>query len=447
MKLWDRAGESPQMRPHFFLDGAFLLFFLMPLQPLNNFLRLLHNCLSAAFAQLPRVSAWRHSYPLDTPSLPAEPLPLSRPPGAYFPCAFGPASPAGHSRRGSRQKSGRSLFYLALQSALSAFFDAVFFHRWGQDLLLDVAFYRPTNIFQLLMNFCILSSRNRGNLRRHILFNLLIDLWAKQILCSSNYDPPVADPLPHSCPHGRYPYHPVSVYPLFSPPRGRGQLLHNFPDNCGAPNTLLMLRNRKLDIQNRGGLLPGSLIFLEWTALRPHPVPPSSPRRPRPRQGRNSAVFDVLFPIIRRTPAAHSIRRQIVGKFIKNNQRSGRIKVKYIGGFFAESLPIPGQDAGILSAERRLHIGGRTLHIAQHQDAAPLWDRDAYRELSDRESDRLRAPQWRTSPCRWLSPPARHRFPGRRPRRPRSHTRQTPHPLPAAFSEHGRLPRGSDTMV
>ena len=39
--------------------------------------------------------------------------------------------------------------------------------------------------------------------------------------------------------------------------------------------------------------------------------------------------------------------------------------------------------------ERRLHIGGRTLHIAQHQDAAPLWDRDAYRELSDRESDRL----------------------------------------------------------
>ena len=39
--------------------------------------------------------------------------------------------------------------------------------------------------------------------------------------------------------------------------------------------------------------------------------------------------------------------------------------------------------------ERRLHIGGRTLHIAQHQDAAPLGDRDAHRELPHGEGDRL----------------------------------------------------------
>ena len=42
-----------------------------------------------------------------------------------------------------------------------------------------------------------------------------------------------------------------------------------------------------------------------------------------------------------------------------------------------------------MSAERRLHIGGWTLHIAQHQDTAPLRDRDAYRELPHCEGDRL----------------------------------------------------------
>ena len=154
----DCAGESPQMCPDFFLDGAFLLFFLMPLQPLNDFLRLLrdrflHSRLNCCHERLHSGIHIRLILRLRLLN--------------FFLCL---SLLALIFQAGSGQllllgvvivdliKSPVDLFlYLALQSALSTFFDAVFFYSRWQDFLLDVAFYRPRNIFQLLMDLCILS--------------------------------------------------------------------------------------------------------------------------------------------------------------------------------------------------------------------------------------------------------------------------------------------------
>ena len=142
------AGESPQMCPDFFLNGAFFLFFLMTLQPLNDFLRLFRDCF--LHSRLNRCHESLHG-------------------GTHIRlilrlCLLNLFLSLGLAalifQAGSGQllllcivivdlvKSPVDLFlYLALQSALSTFFDAVLFHGWRQDFLLDIAFYRSRNIF------------------------------------------------------------------------------------------------------------------------------------------------------------------------------------------------------------------------------------------------------------------------------------------------------------
>ena len=54
----------------------------------------------------------------------------------------------------------------------------------------------------------------------------------------------------------------------------------------------------------------------------------------------------------------------------------------------SEALPVfVGENTGILRPERRLHIRRGALHVAEHEYPAPLRDRDADRQLPDRERD------------------------------------------------------------
>ena len=182
-KARDCAGESPQMRPYFFLDRPLLLFFIMSLQPLNNFLRLfrnrfLYSGLHRCHESLERGIHIRLILRLRLPNLL---FCLGLPAFMFQPCPCQLlllSIVLVNLIKGSIDL----LLELALQPALGSLFDSVLLHRRRQDFFLDIIFDRPGNIFQLLMNLSISSSGNRGNLRRHILFDLFIDLRAKQIL-------------------------------------------------------------------------------------------------------------------------------------------------------------------------------------------------------------------------------------------------------------------------
>ena len=223
------------MRPHFFLDGALLLFFLMPLQPLNDFLRLLRDCFICGLLHSCQESLHGGTHIRLVLRLRLLNLFLCLGlPALIFQAGSGQLLLLGIVVVDLIKSPVDLFFYLTLQSALSALFDTVFFYSRRQNLLLDVAFYRPRNIFQLLMDLCILSGRNRCDLRRHILFDLLIDLWAEQILCFSNHDLlrqihfPI---LVHMDGIHTVQLLCIRLFPLLV---GGGQLLHDLPDNCGC---------------------------------------------------------------------------------------------------------------------------------------------------------------------------------------------------------------------
>ena len=68
---------------------------------------------------------------------------------------------------------------------------------------------------------------------------------------------------------------------------------------------------------------------------------------------------DVLFSCIQITPAGCRIDREIVGKFFKDDQRPGGIKIKHISILFASALRTLPEHARILRTERCLHIERR----------------------------------------------------------------------------------------
>ena len=100
-------------------------------------------------------------------------------------------------------------------------------------------------------------------------------------------------------------------------------------------------------------------------------------------------TLDVLCSVFRRA-ACRRFTDQVVGELVIDDQRASGIEVKEVGPLFAISPPLGiGEIAWILSTEGGLHVGRGALHIAQHEHPAPLRDRDAHRELSHRQRDRL----------------------------------------------------------
>ena len=95
----------------------------------------------------------------------------------------------------------------------------------------------------------------------------------------------------------------------------------------------------------------------------------------------------MLLAGIHITPAAGCIRGKVIGKFLKNGQRSCGVKVEHIRIFFAEPFAVLTVHPRVLCPKCRLHIEGGTFHITEHQDRSPLRDSNARGQLADRQSD------------------------------------------------------------
>ena len=105
-------------------------------------------------------------------------------------------------------------------------------------------------------------------------------------------------------------------------------------------------------------------------------------------------AVDILLPRLTCPTSIRRQRREIVGELVEDDERTRGVKVKDIHPLLTHPLSIcPLQPTRILRTERRLHIGGGTLQIAQHEHPTPLRDRHAHRQLSHTERDcpRMRA--------------------------------------------------------
>ena len=82
------------------------------------------------------------------------------------------------------------------------------------------------------------------------------------------------------------------------------------------------------------------------------------------------------------------LRDEVIRELLEDRQRPRGIEVKDIRVLLAVSIPRRvGEKAGILRAERRLHVERGRRHIREHEHRRPLRDRHARRELADRERD------------------------------------------------------------
>ena len=95
-----------------------------------------------------------------------------------------------------------------------------------------------------------------------------------------------------------------------------------------------------------------------------------------------------MFARVAVASAVGSFGDQVVGKFLKQDQRARRVEIENIRVLFAVERTVRMlEQARILRAERRLHIQRGTADGTEHHDGCPFGDRHAGRELSDRQCD------------------------------------------------------------
>ena len=99
--------------------------------------------------------------------------------------------------------------------------------------------------------------------------------------------------------------------------------------------------------------------------------------------------LNIFFSVLRCTAPVHRTFGEIVCEIVEDDQRSCGIEVEHIRRLFAETLTFTRQNAGVLRAERRLHIRRRAFQIAEHEHAAPFGNGDADSQLPDGKRDRL----------------------------------------------------------
>ena len=100
-------------------------------------------------------------------------------------------------------------------------------------------------------------------------------------------------------------------------------------------------------------------------------------------------LLDVLFARLGISAAFRRIRGEVVGEFLEDDQRAGRVKIKDVSVLLAEVLPVFLEKAGILRAESGLHIERGAADVAEHENGRPFRDRNAGGQLADGERDRL----------------------------------------------------------
>ena len=100
---------------------------------------------------------------------------------------------------------------------------------------------------------------------------------------------------------------------------------------------------------------------------------------------------DVRLVLRFRAGAVRRLGTQVVREFFVCDQGALGSEIEEVGVFLAVELAVR-RDVfpRILSAESRLHVFARTLHVREHEDSCPRLHRHACRQLADGESDRLR---------------------------------------------------------
>ena len=223
----------------------------------------------------------------------------------------------------------------------------------------------------------------------HIGGNCLIDLLPEQLLCFADDDFLIRDGIALLVHRDRADGIQLVLVRLAAIFMGRGELLNDLPHKARSTENAADIGKEEVGHKAvahhlRTFQLAGNGQHLRRIQLHHTAVFVLAQHREEVEQ-----PSDVLFSVLG-CASRGGFPNQVVGELVVNNQRPGGVEVEQIRPLLAVSPSVHCLvGVGILCPEGRLHIGGRALHIAEHENPAPLRDSHANGQLSHRQSDGL----------------------------------------------------------